>query len=222
MTASRLIELSFWLLLAFVIISVASFLTIRPSLNQARFEARAEWDAFLRAVKERNDLLPGLAEAVKGFEPGHSNLTVRLLDTRSVSMRATGPDTVVASVDEMERYLGQIEGLLQARPELERYPPFANHWTKIVTLTRRIALARCTYNNSVRLYNTLLKPFPQNVLTTVFGFVPINDYPTPARYEERGASARGFPSVSRTRNRNADTSPSSVPWYKRLLTVESS
>jgi LemA protein len=162
---------------AFLTLAVLSFLSIRPILKDSRIEAKAEWDAFMRAVKERNELLPGVIEAMKGFEPGHGRMVESALEARSIAMRATDPDKIVASIDDIDRNLAQLEKVVQSKPELAQYPPFSKHWKRVLNISRRVNSARKDYNNSVRLYNRLLTPFPQNMLTTLFGFVPLIEYP---------------------------------------------
>lgn len=180
MLISRVIEFCFAVLVAFLILVVISFVSMRPILHEARIEAKAEWDAFGRAVKERNALLPGLLEAMKGFESGHGKLASSTLEARAISMRSSDPDRIVASVDDIDRNLGQIERVIQSKPELASYPPFAKQWKPVLRITRRIAAAKEGYNKSAQVYNRLLTPFPQNMLTALFGFVPLNAYP-PAR-----------------------------------------
>lgn len=177
MGPSRYIELSFCLLVAFVILAAISFLTLHPTLKEVRTEAQSEWASFLRQVKARNDLLPGLVEAFRGIEPGHGRLVEKLLEARSVSMRSTDPPTIVASVDEIDRCLAQIEKFAVTQPELNKYPPFAAHWDKVASMSRGVTETRRAYNYSARLYNRLLTPFPQNLLTVVLGFIPLKEYP---------------------------------------------
>ena len=62
MTVPRIIEFAITLLLAFLMMALISFLTLRPALKELRAEAGSEWEAFLREVRERNKLLPGLIE----------------------------------------------------------------------------------------------------------------------------------------------------------------
>lgn len=177
MTMVRFIEFCCSFLLAFLVIAVVSFLTLRPALLDVRGEAGASWNSFVRAVTQRNDLVPGLVEAVKGFEPGHAKMLERLLEARSISSRLADPDSVVASVDDMDRYLIQIEKMAKSRPDLAAYPPFASHWEKVLNASRRVAFARMSHYTNSRLYNRLLAPFPQNLLAALFGFVPLNEYP---------------------------------------------
>ncbi|MCA1960805.1 MAG: LemA family protein [Desulfomonile sp.] len=176
MTVPRVIELCVCFILAFVIITLISFLSLRPVLSECRREVVSEWEAFLHEVGERNKLLPGLIEAVRGFETGHGKLAAQLLEARAVSTRSTDPDKIVTAVDGIEEALTQVEKLVRARPEINRYPPFSAHWEKIVRSTLKVNLMRKAYNNSARLYNRLLRSFPQNILAAAFGFVPINEY----------------------------------------------
>lgn len=133
----------------------------------------------MRAAKQRNDLLPSLVEGLKGFETGHSRLTERLMDARSISMRAVDPDRIVAAVDDMDRSIEQVKRIVQASPDLARHPPFEKPWKRMSAISRRMCAARKDYNRSAALYNRLLTPFPQNMLTAVLGFVPLTEYPTP-------------------------------------------
>ncbi|MDQ7784249.1 MAG: LemA family protein [Desulfomonilaceae bacterium] len=177
MTVSRLIEFGFCFLAALVVLTVISFLTLRPTLQELRLEAQGEWESFLRAVNERNESIPGLVEAIKGFEPGHGRLAEELLAARAMAMRARDPDRIVASVEEIERHLAQMERLVEARPDMGEYSPFAVPWRQVADIGRRVKESRNAYNKSARSYNLLLTPFPQNILTTLFGYVPLSPYP---------------------------------------------
>jgi LemA protein len=177
MALPRIIELSVCFLLAFVVLVVFSFFSLRPSLNEFRDDAKGEWDAFLVAVKERNRMLPGLVEAVQAFESGHSKLAEKMLAARAISMNSSDPKRVVAAVNSMEALLLQVDKLAQSRPEMAGYPPFVERWKRVVPSTSRANHARKSYNKSVRAYNRLLDTFPQNLIATVFGFVPLDDYP---------------------------------------------
>ncbi len=177
MTLSRIVEFGVSFLTAFLLIVLVSFLTLRPTLQEVRSEARADWEGFLRAVKERNEALPGLVEAVKGFEPTYAKPAERLLEARSITVRSKDPGTIVASVDDMERQLKQLQKLAESQPGLDQHPPFATHWKKVRSVSERIDFMRQSYNSSARAYNRLLTAFPQSLLTAAFGFVPLTDYP---------------------------------------------
>ncbi|MGO9567727.1 MAG: LemA family protein [Desulfomonilaceae bacterium] len=184
MSLSRIVEFGVSFLMAFLLIVLVSFLTLRPTLQEVRSEARADWGGFLRAVNERNEALPGLAEAVRGFEPTYAKPAERLLEARSIAARSKDPGIIVASIDDMERQLNQIQKLAESQPGLDQYPPFATQWKKVGRISERIAFMRQSYNSSARAYNRLLTPFPQSLLTAIFGFVPLTDYPLSRTMDE--------------------------------------
>ncbi|MEW6111094.1 MAG: LemA family protein [Thermodesulfobacteriota bacterium] len=173
----RIVEFGLSFLLAFLVITLMSFLSLRPQLQEVRSQVVTEWQDFLTAVKERNEIMPGLIEAVRGFEPGHARLAQRLLEARGISMRVSEPDKVVAAVDVMDKYLAEVEKLQESNPRFREYPPFAKQWSRMQGLTLRIKVNRELYNKSVDVYNRLLKAFPQSLFTTLFGFVPLQGYP---------------------------------------------
>lgn len=173
---SRIIEFCLAFLIAFLVITLVSFLSLRPALKALRAEAAAEWQGFLREVGERNQLLPGLAEAVRGFESGHGKLAAKLLEARAVSSRSSDPALIVASVRDIESCLVEIEKLLNAKPEIEQHAPFSGPWKKVVRITYRINVFRDAYNKSVRSYNRLINTFPQNLTAPLFGFFPLDAY----------------------------------------------
>jgi LemA protein len=178
MSVPRIIDLAVCLLLVFVLTAVVSFLSLRPMLAEFRAGAKSEWEGFVREARERNRLIPGLVEAFQAFESGHSRLAAKMLEASAVSTRSDDPARIVAAVNEMETCLTQVERLLDSSPEMGRHTPFAGNWKKIERSTYRINLARQAYNKSARAYNGLLNAFPQNLLVTVFGFVPLGEYPT--------------------------------------------
>ncbi len=173
----RLLEIFVAILLAFLTLAVVSFLMIRPTLKEVRMEARAEWAALARAIPERNSMLPAVVESFKGFEPGHNRMAERLAQARSICMRSSDPDRIVAANDEIDRSLEEIRRIAVTKPALAQYPPFATQWKKIEKISLRIVRQRAQYNNTAISYNRLLGVFPQNLLAAASGFTPLNVYP---------------------------------------------
>ncbi len=172
----RVIEILIAMLLAFLTLVAVSFLTLRPTLKEVRMEARAEWAALARAIPERNNLIPGLVESFRGFESGYGRLAERLTQARSISMRSTDSDRIIAATDEIDRTLEDIRKIAESKSDLAQYPPFAMQWKKIEKVSHRISMQRAQYNNTATSYNRLLGVFPQNLLATAFGFVPLSTY----------------------------------------------
>jgi len=177
MMMSRIVEFSFSCIIAFLVLILISFLSLRPMLKETGLEARADWDALRRAIAERNEMLPGMVEGLRGSQPGLGKLSEKVLEARAMSLRALDQDSLVASMEAMEGCLAEVERLSQSNPALERHPPFAVLWKKIQVLNQRIRLLREDYSRVARVHNRMLTVFPQNVLAVLFGYVPLKEYP---------------------------------------------
>lgn len=185
---AKLMEFCVVFLVALIALCLASFISVRPTLNEIRGEAGVNWDRFVKAARERNDLIPGLAESIKGASPGQGKLAVKLFEERSILHRSNDPREIVASVDEMDRQLEKIEKLALTSAEVSAYQPFSQAWKKVSASTSEIKSRRVIYNVSARRYNDLMIPFPQNIFSSIFGFAPLQYYPVNSFPEESGRS----------------------------------
>jgi LemA protein len=176
MSFSRVIEFAFSFLVAFLALSILSFLSARPALQQTRLEAKADWEGLMRSIKERNEVLPSLAEALRGLDPSHAGLSSELLESRAIISRSLDADTILITAGKLDSQLSQIGALVKTNPLLEQHPTFGLHWKNILRISQKIFYLRRAYNSSARLYNRLLSLFPQNVTASIFGFVPLKLY----------------------------------------------
>ncbi len=178
-TVGRLIELCFCFLAALVVVVVVSFLTLRPLLVELRTDAQNEWQSYVGSISTRNEVLPGLAEALRGFESGQGKLVNKLLQAPSVSLLRRDPDFIVAFADDIDLSLLEIEKLTKAGSQVGKHPPFAAHWREVGRLTHMVIEHRTRYNKAAAVHNGLLGAFPQNLVCGAWGFVPLNLYPVP-------------------------------------------
>lgn len=176
MSASKIVEFSFCFLLAFLIVVVVSCLSARPILNQVKDEAAENWISLRKTVEERNELLPGLLESLRGFQPVQGQLVEKLMESRAISMCTTDSDAFVAALDDMDGYLSTIAKYAESDPKLEKHPPFSAPWTRVRILCQRVRFLRGDYNRSAGLYNRLVAAFPQNLMAALFGFQPMKQY----------------------------------------------
>lgn len=184
----KVMEFCVAFLVAFVALSLVSFLTLRPTLNDVRNDAGLSWEKFVKAAKERNDLIPGLAESIKGASPGQGKLAGKLFEERSILHRANDPREIVASIDEMDRQLDKIERLAHSYNEINSYHPFNQTWKRVVSASADIRTKRTLYNVTALRYNDLMKPFPQNIFSSILGFTPLQYYPVNPYVDDSGRS----------------------------------
>ena len=177
-TISRLIEFSCSVLVAFIMLSSISFFSLRPALMEIRGEARAHWDEMVDLARERNDIVQGVVEVLKGFGVIQNKWGEKILEERSILLRAADPDAIISSIDETNQRLAKLGQIADSSQELKNHPGFINQWSRITTINRELRLKRMNYNETAKMYNSLLTPFPQNMLATIFGFVPLSRYPS--------------------------------------------
>ncbi len=175
---AKAMEFCVTFLLALLVLSLASFLTVRPVLNEVKVEAGSHWEKFVKSARDRNDLIPGLAESIKGASPGQGKLTGRLFEERSILRRSNDPKEIIASIDEMDRQLNKIGKLAESSSEINSYQPFNQTWKRVISVSADINSRRLMYNQTARRYNELMIPFPQNIFSSIFGFAPLQYYPT--------------------------------------------
>ncbi len=176
MAYQRAVEFLFTLILACFVIFSISFFSLKPVLLDGREITATQWDAFVRAMADRNGMLPGLAEALRSFEPRYIKVSQALLDARAVSLRISGPQKIIKAANDLDRALDLVEKETKTNGTLLDYGPFSSQWKSVQRESRRVYYARKSYNTSARMYNLLLRPFPQNLLTSAFGYTPLPAY----------------------------------------------
>ena len=174
---SRLIEFTCTVLVAFLMLSIISFLTLRPALKEIRGEARTQWERMVNLARDRNDQVQGIVEVLKGFGVIENKWGEKILEERSILLRAADPDSIISSIDETDQRMAKLRQIADSAPELKNHTGFSSQWARIIATDRELRLRRMNYNETAKMYNSLLNPFPQNMLATIFGFVPLHRYP---------------------------------------------
>lgn len=172
----RVIEFLVLVLVAFLILVAVSFVSLRPTLQELRSEAKLQWDAYVHEVKTRNAVLPRLAEGLRSFDLSLETRAKKLHDARVVAQRVREPDDLIAAADEIDTELDAVADRAAGKPAMMDHAPFAEAWREVVTITRRVRMRRLLYSSRARCYNMLLNSFPQNLVATVFGYVPLDPY----------------------------------------------
>jgi LemA protein len=165
------------ILVAFLLLSTVSFFTLRPTLKEIHLDTRQQWEGMLALARERNDLLPGMVETLKGVGLIQSRLGEKMLEERSILSKTTGPETILRSIEETDQMLAKISQIATSSGELKNNNLFQQQWSRINYLNQELKLRRAGYNETSKLYNSLLTSFPQNMIAAVFGFVPLNKFP---------------------------------------------
>jgi len=165
-------RLSIPVLLLTVSVSGCGYNKIQQLDQQAK-QARGNIDAELM---RRNDLIPNLVQTVQGAAQFEKSTFVQVAQARSGVQQAAqqvanavksgaGPNELAAADQNLSGNLRMFLNVaIEAYPQLRANQNFTALQDELTETENRIAVARRDYNESVALYNTYIRQFPQ-VLT---------------------------------------------------------
>src|SRR3989338_9627076 len=154
-----------------LVIWIASYvLKTYNRLVNLRMDADRQTSHVQVHLKKKFDLIPALAEVVKGYA-GHEKGTFEEV-TR---LRSQWGET--KNIDEKMKTANQLEGMLSKLLVVqERYPKlkadrsFQNIMKSIGWVERELVRERKLYNRRVSFYNVKLQEFPSNIVAKLLGF----------------------------------------------------
>ncbi len=137
------------------------------------------WSQVENQYQRRSDLIPNLVETVKGYAK-HENATLEGV----VSARARATQVVVdpahataeqlaafqSAQSELTQALGRLLMVAENYPDLKANQNFLELQSQLEGTENRITVARNTFNETARAYNTMIRRFPTNLIASMFGF----------------------------------------------------
>jgi hypothetical protein len=139
--------------------------TAYNSLVNLRQRVRQAWSLVEVQLKRRNDLIPNLVDAVRGFRDHETHLQTELAALRT-QLDATppgkpGPDP--------RAVLPVARALVERYPELKADENFLELQQELADTEQRIALARAYFNDIATFYNTRLEIVPDRWIASIAG-----------------------------------------------------
>jgi LemA protein len=145
-------------------------------------QVQSSWSEVQNQYQRRADLIPNLVNTVKGYAKQEQQVLTQVVEARSRATQITlGKDVLDDSValQRFEAAQGELSGVLsrllsvtEAYPQLQSNQNFLALQTDLAGTENRITVARGRFNEQVRLYNTELRSFPENIFAGMLGFHP--------------------------------------------------
>ena len=160
-------------LLVVVVLTGVAFATAGCSYNRfvSQEEAiKAQWAQVENQLQRRNDLIPNLVEATKGFAQQERDVFQAIADSRAKLAGAGTPDAKMAAANEQSSALARLLVVVENYPTLKSDATFARLMDELAGTENRIAVERMRYNETVQAYNTNRRQFPANITASIFGF----------------------------------------------------
>jgi LemA protein len=148
------------------------------------------WSGIDVQLKRRNDLIPNLIEAVKGYMGHERGVLEKVTELRAQSLKATGVGDKARAEGALGAALGNLFAVAENYPDLKASQNFIQLQQSLADIEDQIQLARRYYNGAARNLNILIASFPSNLVAQNFGFTPV-EY-----FEIQDQADRAVPKVS--------------------------
>jgi LemA protein len=163
-----------------VVVGIAGAAVASSGCSYNRFVSqeeaiKAQWAQVENQLQRRNDLIPNLVEATKGFAQQERDVFQAIADSRAKLAGATTPAARMEAANEQSSALARLLVVVENYPTLKSDATFARLMDELAGTENRIAVERMRYNEQVQAYNTLRKQFPSNITGAIFRFQ--YDYP---------------------------------------------
>ncbi len=165
MTLSSYVFIAFALLALFAVFVFNRLVTLR----QAWRRAFADIDVQL---KLRQDLVPNLVAAVKGYAAHESAVFTEVAQARAAAMGATNVADKSAAEGALSGALANLFAVAENYPQLKASDNFLKLQNDLGDIENKIAAARRFLNSAVAEYNAAIQQFPAVLLSSPFGFTP--------------------------------------------------
>ncbi|MCR4852620.1 MAG: LemA family protein [Prevotella sp.] len=150
------------------------------------------------AYQRRADLIPNLVETVKGYAQHEEETFKEVVEARTKATQITvDPSNITPekmkefqeAQGELSQALGRLIAIQENYPDLKANQNFLSLQDQLEGTENRINEARNTYNKVIQGYNTLIRKFPNSLLSGIFGFERRNKF-------EADTDAQKAPKVS--------------------------
>lgn len=156
-------------IIAGVAIFVLAIVVIFNRLIQLRERCNDTWSQIDVQLKRRNDLIPNLVEAVKGYAKFEKGVFEKVALARSGFENAKSVEDISKANDGMERAVKSVIAVAENYPELKANASFMHLQDEISDAEDRIAYSRGFYNDTVLNYNNSIQIFPWNLIANLAG-----------------------------------------------------
>ncbi|OGO21618.1 MAG: hypothetical protein A2144_04205, partial [Chloroflexi bacterium RBG_16_50_9] len=161
-----------YVIIGIIVILLIAFIAIYNRLIKAHNGMKNAWAQVDVQLKRRHDLIPNLAETVKGYMQHERQTLESVTRARNLAQAASG-----ASVADRAKLEGELSSALarlllvvENYPDLKANQNFLSLQQELTTTENHISSARQSYNDMVLMCNNLYQMFPSSIVARIFGY----------------------------------------------------
>lgn len=137
-----------------------------------------QWNEVQNAYQRRSDLVPNIANVVKGGAAYEQETLRQLTEARAKATSAGGSGELTsenyrkqtAAQDELASAANRLLITVEKYPELQGTRAFKDLQVQLVGTERRIKVSRNNFNNAIADYNRSVRSFPTKLVAGLLGF----------------------------------------------------
>ncbi|MBU7580769.1 MAG: LemA family protein [Porphyrobacter sp.] len=143
------------------------------SVPAAEEEAKAKWADVEAQFQRRANLIPNLAEVVKGAGENERTILTQVTEARAkaTSVQISADDLndpakmeqFAAAQSQLGAGIGRLLASVEAYPQVQSNQNYLALQSQLEGTENRIAVAIRDYNEAVRKYNTTIRTFPDSI-----------------------------------------------------------
>jgi LemA protein len=142
---------------------------------------KTAWAQVQNQLQRRYDLIPNLVETVKGQATNEKSTLVAVTEARAkmggvinLPVDAVNDPVVMKRYQDAQNSLGgalqRLMTVNESYPQLQANQAFQDLRAQLEGTENRLSVERMRYNEAVRLHNTLVRSFPNNITANMFHF----------------------------------------------------
>ena len=170
-----------WVLLGVILVLAVYGVSIYNRLVDLRNRVKNGFSQIDVQLTRRNDLIPNLVEAVKGYMKHERETLEAVILARNAAVdglkKAAADPTDPAAIKELAGaeatlggVLGRLFALAESYPDLKANQNMMQFQEELTSTENRVAFARQAFNDAVMTYNTARENFPNNIVANMFTF----------------------------------------------------
>lgn len=153
-----------------VLIVIGTYVSNYNRLVTLNVSIDAAWAQVENQLQRRLDLIPNLVNTAKGYIKHEKDVFTHIADARAKLAGARTTNEKVQAVNEVESTLNRLLVVVENYPQLRSNENFLRLQDELAGTENRIAVERYRYNETVQIYNILVKRFPSNIVASMAGF----------------------------------------------------
>jgi LemA protein len=159
-----------YVLIAIVVVLLVFAVVLYNRMVRLRNEVDTGWANIDVQLKRRNDLIPNIVEAVKGYAAHERGTFEAVTQARAAVAGAQGPAAAGEADNLLTAALGKLFAVAEAYPDLKASENFLQLQNELSATEDKIAAARRYYNATVLRFNNSIQTFPAVLLAGALGF----------------------------------------------------